>query len=285
MSKNIYSNLPVYNFNTIGEFIDESQRTPQSKRDSSVKRGDWSGSKDMAETLDIADNGYELDMIDTILEGIRSNEAIEVQPYYDVSGCEVNVGLYLSGEPECMLEYNVQEATNFIHIVMGVVESAFVDKEQILNRAAAMTSIVDNLENNGYRVKLSMVIANQGGFTKTQHLFTLVGIKDYQEHMDIARVAGILHPGFYRRLIFCYWEGHKDGPIRGGYGYPASGASVYSKLKDIMPKDEEFVYLPSLCEASGGGYAHNLRSEFEKIEDAKNYADAVAEMIMKGQVQ
>ena len=201
-------------FKDLIEFVEEIEKTPESKRDSSDENDEeWAGSRDIEQTLEYARYGYEIENIETEMEGLEAHAEARLEPQHDVAGSMVDMGRYMSGEPECMIDFKFTEANNkYIHLMIGTIEAAGLKTKQMHNRAVAIASIVDNLEDNGYRLKLSLVMANTRFTTgrrdgSSQGNFTIVTIKDYDDIVPIANIAGVLHPSFYRRGIFQYWEG------------------------------------------------------------------------------
>lgn len=270
-------------FYSLDEFIETSINTPrtnESRGNSSESNGkDFCGTETMEETLEIAENGYELDKISAELEGIRSAERYELNQSFQVSGSEVDLGMYMEDIPECMVEFDMIEAKKFVNLIIGVVESAGISDEQIMHRAVAVCSIIDRLESQNYRVKLSLSIANINFSTNGHKNFTYVDVKGYKEPMSIAHMAGILHTGFYRRLIFRYWEGHKNFNSYSGYGRTGSDKNAIDAVKQSGFVDEDFVYLPSITEKEGGSYSKTLGSRFRNIQDAEEYAKDVQDRI------
>ena len=203
-------------FNSLDEFVETANQTPQSYRKSS-KTGSQSftGCKSIESAIEITKNGFELDKLHTLLNGIKSVDKYEIESYYDIAGCEVEIGRMMAGEPECMLEFTMQEQHKFIHLIIGLSEACGIDSEQILNRAAAICSIVDHLENNNYRTKLSITfynpqMKNSSSSRDIDTHFIMVNIKEYMEPLSINKLAGVMHTGTNRRIYFMYMEGHKD---------------------------------------------------------------------------
>ena len=245
----------IQHFESLDSFIDTAITSKRAKGEhysysSEKEDSGWSGSESLQETLEIAENGYELDKISAELEAIESSEQYELRQSFQVSGGEVEIGRFMTGEPECMIEFDIIESNKFVNIIIGVTESAGISSEQILNRAVSVCSIVDYLENNKYRVRLSLAIANVNIDHAQGIDLTVVDVKDYKEPMSIARLAGILHTGFYRRLIFRYWEGLKH-------------------------------FKASVSEKTGGSESPTLAEKFNNIESAKKYAEDVQANIEK----
>lgn len=275
----------VDRFESIEDFIQTattSKRNKPSSKESYTSehaRKSWAGSKSLKHTLEIAKNGYELDKIDSQIDSLKATESqYEMESVFSVSGGDPDLGLYMSGEPECMIDFTAIEANKFVHLVIGVTEGAGTSSEQILNRATAVCSVIDRLENRKYRVRLSMGIVNVN-FNSKERITncTIVKIKDYKEPMSIAEVAGVLHTGFYRRMIFRYWEGHKDFNQWHGYGSVGSENDAIRILRKEI--DDDFLYLPSVGEKSGGSDSKGMMESFSDIESAERYAEYVDEHI------
>lgn len=272
-------------FDNLPEFLGETLKTPSHKRKSSVKNSyRFTGTHDIDESIKYAEYGVDLDKIEVEMKEVEGNTREQLQASFDVSGSEVEMGMYMQGLPECMVEYNMHEVANkFVHIVIGVTEAGGINSQSIINRAAAVASIIDNLENNNYRVRLSMAIGNSG-FKRDSGMegnMTIVDIKDYDEIMPISNLSGLLHVGFFRRLIFLYWEGHQKWGKPYGYGKcPSRGTNVAEIKKMDCLDSEHWLYLPSITERQGGSYGIQ-GDAFRTTHDAKNYADYVSNNIEK----
>lgn len=243
----------------------------------------FTGTKDIQESFKIAERGYELDTIDAELQEIKGTDQFELVPTFDVSGSEIDMGLLMTGIPEHMIEFNIQEVQNrYVHVVIGMSDACLIGADQILHRAAGVCSLIDRLESNQYRVKLSYHLANNTGFGPEENNpnSLMVPIKDYDQHLPMTELAGMLHPGFYRRIGFAYWETHKDWKSPMGKGTCPAGATSkkWAKEHPAIDKDENFVYLPSITEGGGGSHGI-LESKFRNFEDAKEYAKYVSENI------
>lgn len=257
------------------DFIQLALDTPKEYRrsawETSDSRNDFTGSKSMNDSIKIAQEGYELDSIETMLDGVKSSEGFELTQSFEVSGGEVEMGRYMEGIPECMIEFGFMESKKFIHLVIGSVEAGRTTNKKILNRAAAICGIIDALEQDNYRVKLSLVMACEkfAGTTKTQ--LNVIDIKDYKQPLSMAEVAGIIHTGFFRRIFWGMAENHKWG--RGktvGNTSVSSDTDILKGLKVAECITDNFIYLPSITEQQGG--TMGLRgNDFQEYESAKQY--------------
>lgn len=242
----------------------------------------FTGTKDMAQSMEYAREGYELDKIDAELKEIKGTDKFELNPAFDVAGNEVEMGLFMTGVPESMIEYNIDEVKNkYVHLIIGASEACGISSNQIVNRSAAICSIVDMLENNQYRVRLSYLFAGRGfGHSMNEKHSLLIDIKDYNTPMDMALLAGMLHPGFLRRLVFGFLELHPNWIRHGGYYYILREQEVKNIIvhHDQIDVGDQYLYLPSITEASGGSIGI-MKTGFNMINEAKEYAEHVSKHI------
>jgi hypothetical protein len=143
-------------------------------------------------------------------------EVIRDTTVADVSGAFVDVAAYLSGVPECMIDFTTEnDDRNYVTIITDVAESAAVTTEKIAMKAALIKSIVDTLENQGTRVRV--IASDLNGHTLI--LDTYVTVKEYDEPLHAATLNA-LHPSFLRFALFGAIELACDFMPPSGYGAP-----------------------------------------------------------------
>lgn len=131
---------------------------------------------------------------------------------YDVTGSFVDVGRFMSGEPECFFTES-QEYGNInnpiVKIIANLSASASVSSEHLFLRGAAVAAAVDILESLGRRVEVYAASSHIIG----KNIYNImVMVKKANQPLDIDRLAfAIAHPSFYRRLMFSLMEqnGHE----------------------------------------------------------------------------
>lgn len=274
-------------YDSLDSYMEHALSTPKEhqRRAWTDTNESFRGTKDMDESVKIANEGFELDKIQSTLDGISSNDGYELRQSFQVSGGEVEMGMYMEGIPECMIDFDMIESKQFIHLVIGIVEAGRTQNEQILNRAAAICSIVDQLESDNYRVRLTLAIACEHHSGTSNSQLVMVDVKDYKQPMAIASLAGVLHTGFFRRIVWSHQEGHKWG-IGNSVGSTSisNEGNVIEGIKQSGHIQDSFIFLPSITEHQGG--THGLRSNnFKEFEDAARYAKDVQENLDKLTVQ
>ena len=134
-------------------------------------RSKWDMGADWDETLRLARDGWAkgLKRITEKRELLEipdsSDKSVQPQPVPAMAGDEVDVGLYLSGEPECMIEYQPEIIPSFgkvARIIVNLTSSANVKAETYFQRGAAASLLVDALESCGIRCEVWGVFAYGG---------------------------------------------------------------------------------------------------------------------------
>lgn len=139
---------------------------------------------------------------------------------HDVTGSYVDVGEYVQGVPECMVDFIEDKRTaRFVHIIVSGCFSAGFSGDQIMNRGVCIASVVDALEARGVRCSVELL-------TKQDRTFeTSVMLKRTTDalNLDVLTYA-VAHPATFRRLIFGVCDAQpmeirqKHG-FQDGYGY------------------------------------------------------------------
>lgn len=130
---------------------------------------------------------------------------------YGMVGDFVDVGRYLSGEPECFgLMRNGNIIQQFCSIVINGNASCTTKADAIQERSKRILRLVDMLESNHIRCELSIVFSNDNSHLE-------IVIKNYNELLDIDDLAVATSPDFFRRFGFRFSE-HSADTLEGSYG-------------------------------------------------------------------
>jgi hypothetical protein len=131
------------------------------------------------------------------------------------------------------VDFQTEEATRFVTINVDVCESSATVNEVFTRKAIAAACLVDELENNGFRVRLNAIanVKDVGGVD----LIASVTIKDFQQKLSIAQITGCVSQGFFRRLFFCFIEKYSPmDPDNHCYGFPGTD---YTGIEGVVIKN------------------------------------------------
>ena len=193
---------------------------------------EFTGSESWEDALELSRKGWgEIrPAVDALVEKMEAKIAPVLQPaftsYFDVSGGMVDVGRFMDGEPECMVETRLIETARPGKVISILVNGSFnagTQGKAIQERGAAIVALVDALEKMQHSTEIDVEISCLEGLT------TLIRVKNAEDGLDIdALMFAIAHPSALRRIYFAYLEGHKT------FGYLADstyGASSPLKMR------------------------------------------------------
>jgi hypothetical protein len=211
--------MKIRTFDSLADLLAFSGLPPKPGTSRVRFSSDWAGTKTYEEAVALAVRGWpegaaKVLAIRSQLDGyLRESTSAKSSSFgYDVVGDYVDVGRYLTGEPECC-GVTVQEAEcvrqPVIKIVVNLAVSSSVDEDAIFLRGAAVLAAVDLLESLGRRVELwgaKGTLRKRDRGTHETHVL----LKAASHPVDVDRLAYCLcHRAFIRRILFGVME--QDG--------------------------------------------------------------------------
>lgn len=203
------------------------------------------------ETLDALSRGWPEGSADvsfsaSLLSDAMTEDSTGIE--YDVTGDYIDIGVYLSGVPECMGTFTaIQKPKAEISLIINT--SVYYDAPQdaIITRGAVITALVERLSRDYY---VSIKFVNNGD--NIDFVFNL----DMREGFSRDAIAFFTsHPGFLRRIIFT---------VREIYGFSHSNNVKEWPSDKMKPTD---IYFPAV-----NSYNVNW---FQDIESSKRYIEQV----------
>lgn len=201
-----------------------------------TSRPDWFGTATFEDAKTLAYSGWHEKvhtvqaLSDSTLTNVRQHTKEVFRTFNDVSGSEVDVGKYLSGEPECMIEYLPQQIAKPGRVITILVSGTFssgISAMDIIKRGATICALIEILERLQHSTELYWENSVSSHYAKYKYT-TLVKLKSASDTLDFAQtVFAICHPSMLRRMMFSVKE-QETPEIReefsfngGSYGYPA----------------------------------------------------------------
>lgn len=176
------------------------------------------------------------------MEKIDAKIAPSLQPaftsYFDVSGGMVDVGRFLDGEPECMMETRLIEVAKPGRVITllvagGVLASA--STADIQERGCAIIALVDSLEKMQHSVEIWLEVScarEFGGEVSQMPVLThLVKLKSAGEVLDIdSLMFAVAHPARHRRLSFAL---RRNEPRKNRFGIPHEATTATTMKEEV----------------------------------------------------
>jgi hypothetical protein len=188
---------------------------------------------DIDDALDMCRNGWQskqdeaIEIAEDAIKAIeREIELPKWEPIWDVSGGSVDVGAFLSGVPECMIEYPITEVSSIgrvVTICTSVSASGAVDPDELIKRGTMVAALAMMLEKLGYNTEIWADLSASSGRTK---LHERVMVKSAHDMIDVARTLyAVANPSFLRVLGFASmwdlpYDMRKSLGVGSSYGMP-----------------------------------------------------------------
>lgn len=205
------------NFESFDEFVAQSLVVPRNCRSSRrTNSPGFHGTANFEEAVSIARTGWPQGAARAVAIGASVSAAVRdvinanASSYaWDVAGQFIDIGRYLTGEPECfgtIVEDAEAIKKPVVKLVVNLSASACVSADTLVARGVAVVAAVDILEAAGRRVE---VVAATAHHSYSTQLEIRIPVKSAGQPLDIDRLAFCLaHPSFYRRLIWSVSEQH-----------------------------------------------------------------------------
>ncbi|MUN38375.1 DUF7192 family protein [Actinomadura litoris] len=197
------------------EFVDRA-RAPDTIEDGEGRgcADDWAGAT-WEEALRLAEDGWTtvLPEVDAEVAELRERVGAEVLttalvPAWDVTGSEVDIGAYLSGEPECMVDAVPQRISTRGRVVTFFVPAGYVHTtphSAVHHRGVALAALCSSIIAAGHSVEI------WSGFcpyvSTTDRYASIARVVSAAEPFDMGRLMFVMaHPAMLRRLWCAVWD-------------------------------------------------------------------------------
>lgn len=230
------------------KFIRGEENTKTHQNASTENGESFCGTKDMDESLDILRNGDEeilASIRKDVKETVDANSSLVEAPFgvkRSTEGMFFDVGLYLSGEPEAFYQQAdelVKDKVVIFNVLAGY--KSGTNEKDVRDNIVKILSAVNILEMSGYSVGVTY---HWTAMTDSDYnnLFSRYAVKSPRQSLNLRRLIGAAHPGFFRRIVFRLQELGKADSF--GYGvevqYRHDVGDMF-QLEDIPENVEEII--------------------------------------------
>ncbi|UED88402.1 hypothetical protein K4G22_11170 [Streptomyces profundus] len=175
--------------------------------------GEWAGAS-WPEALRLATDGWTRQVpeveaaIATLRERVRDEVVTTMLvPTWDVTGSEVDVGAYLSGVPECMVDATPQRVSTRGRVVTFLVPAGYTNATphaSVRNRGLALAALCSAIIAAGHSAEIwsGMCVHVEG-----ERYVSVARVISAAEPFDLGRLIFVLaHPAMLRRLWLAVWD-------------------------------------------------------------------------------
>jgi len=183
----------------------------------------WSGTPNHDAALRLARDGWHdvRHLVDAtrslVMEKVAQVVDLSPAPVMDVCGSVVDMGVYMTGHPECMIAFTPEpdnKPEKVLRVVMDPGASARYGAEWMANRGGAVASLLEILQMLGHSLEIHIVSPVTGVISGKIHT-PLIAAHKAGTVCDIdALMFACGHPSMLRRMIFT---------LRGSHGWDMGG--------------------------------------------------------------
>jgi hypothetical protein len=219
-------------YESLGEAVRHAQNNPAPKSSNGNDK-EFSLTASLQDACELATKGWSdvRPQVDKLFGELESSIAMTLDEQFDIrfdySGDSVDMGRYMSGDPECMMDYVSEPQARMgrvIKVMVNVANSARITPKQIMDRGVVVVALLDVLNKLGVGVELWTEMAiSDGGVDTGKRFSQLVKIHDSSEMLDVdSTMFAIAHPSMLRRIGFGSIEqGVRNDLANSSYGYPS----------------------------------------------------------------
>lgn len=224
----------------------------------SVGNGSFTHVDSFADAVKLAETGWTEELPDTLALAESAVDTADHehmmdsfnQPVWDVTGAQVDVGAFLAGTPECMIDYPLSETSKVGRVVTLVVSmsaSAAIEADTLVRRGQVIVALALALSRLGHATEIWVDCSTTGGKLRSNDRVLVKGASDEIDPGSL--MFALAHPAMLRCLEFGVKDGYPDRFERSmgyaGYGTPAGRVEA-----DTAQYPEGTIFLPQLYSGS-----------------------------------
>lgn len=233
------------------EFLDTA-RAPESIPDGDGRHGtaEWAGAT-WEEALRLAVDGWHLPLQEQrITVGALRERAglgapvMSLEPVWDVTGSEVDIGAYLAGEPECMVDSVPRRVSRRGKVVTFLIPAAYSHETphgSVRNRGLALVALCAALIEAGHGVEIWSGFTARAGEDEVHS--GVARVITPGEPLDVGRlIFAVAHPAMLRRLWLAVWDG-QDAATAAAFKAASYGRPPYTCRPGDLPGEVRDPYV------------------------------------------
>ena len=247
----------------------ERAEAPPSIRDGHGRNenSDWAGAS-WAEAKRLAADGWTVPLTEAevTVGALRERAGLggtvtSLEPSWDVTGSEVDIGAYLAGVPECMVDAVPRQVSRRGNVVTFLISGSYdstTPHRCVRNRGLALATLCAAIIDAGHGVEIWSGFSAMAGPRRDVRYCAVARVISAGESLDVGRlIFAVAHPAMLRRLWFAVWDGQDAATARtlcdSAYGRPGTCAAtdLPGEIRDpyvfphLSPKDPQWKTLDS----------------------------------------
>ncbi|ALA06638.1 hypothetical protein SEA_LUMOS_132 [Mycobacterium phage Lumos] len=242
-------------FDSLTELIDYNAAGPDYRSKEMREYGNHSfyGARDMQHAYEIARKGLPsagLAAIDfaSATQHDMPLKTVSFDTYMDTAGAYVDMGRYVSGEPECMVAYELAETEQvrpIITLVVSVSHNAYITSESIERRGRAIVALIQAIVTTGAQVEVWTDDQTRASGVTCR---TAVRLKTAGGLFDVSAFMYALTHDSYLRSVMFHTMHHLPARWVKAIGCPSSYGAAITGATHMEEFPEGAIYIDSLTD-------------------------------------
>lgn len=237
-------------FDYLGDFVKFAKDNPNPLSSDKEYDDTWHGpsATTLQDACTMATEGWtelrpEVDnVLNDVTERLADRLADLYKPTYDFGGAYVDMGRYVEGDPECMVNFQAtadKAVGRVVKVVIAGTASWNIKQEWLMRRGVAVLSLIDTINKLGFGIELWWDSTVAGKRADKYDCFTTaVKLHDSEDSLDINSVMfALAHPSMLRRLTFSVQEQSEFATAQGAVG---AGGGYGSPSRMGMPNIDDY---------------------------------------------
>lgn len=207
---------------------------------------EWAGAS-WDEAVQLGQDGWPLalERVDVTVGELRERAGLSesvtlLEPSWDVTGSEVDIGAYLSGVPECMVDAVPRQVSRRGKVITFVVPICYSNKvahTAVVNRGLALATLSAAIIEAGHSVEIWC--GDAGMVSQSIRHRVMIRVISAGEPLDIGRlIFAMAHPAMCRRLLLGLWDSRKPdivlAMVNANYGGPPFDCRIADLPEEIV---------------------------------------------------
>jgi hypothetical protein len=232
-------NFHIDYYDSLGELVDWNETAEDNRSRNMRSEPEWfGGARSMKELIPIARHGLPVEGV----KGLRLAETLaqerslintSFQTRFDVTGCEVDVARYLSGEPENMIDYwqeDTIKSERVVTLVAGIGVNCMVSADAVRKHGEELMALALAIDATGMVSEVWADVTVKGGNDKVCR--QAVKLKACGEEFNANMfMFALTHASMLRGLLINAMHRfpkawHTEMGIKSSYGYPANASEI-----------------------------------------------------------
>jgi hypothetical protein len=213
--------------------------------------------KDALKKLMRGESDFEENEQESIRNLVRSNlhkrglitEEVYESFKYTTDGTQVgvDVGKYVSGEPDCVITPNRQYIDFFYELYISISYPYHITNEDVKENVAKLLATVEELERQHIFIKIVLVLPIRDVKTDGGSFFSAIPLFSHKDSKSVSVMSSVINERLLRKFYFAVLENLYKEELQYGYGMPV----IMQSCMNIGNKFEEVEFFESVVKHVG----------------------------------